>query len=71
MTVRTDALAAVDNEWRRASEINKRGDHWNARSTRDALVGLAMDGTIERRTVPLPGSNVVHEYRLPQKEIAS
>ena len=69
MSVRSEALAAVDNEWRRANEINKRGYPWSPRSTRDALADLAVEGAIEKRTVPMAGNNVVYEYRLPQKEV--
>lgn len=71
MSVRADALNAVDRDWHRASDIHKRGGLWNIRSVRDALVTLADEGAVEKRSVPCPGGNVMHEYRLPQKETAS
>lgn len=68
MSVRTDTLAALDHEWRQASEVHRRAEHWHPRSTRAVLCDLVDEGAVERRTVPHPGGNVVHEYRLPQKE---
>lgn len=67
MTVRADALAAVDNQWRRANDIHRRMEMWHPRSAREALIALMEAGEIERRTVPHPGGNIAHEYRRLQK----
>ena len=38
-------------------------------TTVEKLADLAVEGAIEKRTVPMAGNNVVYEYRLPQKEV--
>jgi hypothetical protein len=70
VSVRADALANVDHEWCRARDIHKRSGMWSARSFRDALDLLSVDGTLEQRTIPCPQGRRMHEYRLPQKVTA-
>lgn len=67
MTVRVDALSAVNHEWARAGEVHKRSGNYTARSFRDALVNLSQEGAIEQRSVPYRNGGQIYEYRLPQK----
>lgn len=66
MNCRDDAIKAIDEEWRSASDLHKRsGKLWSASAVRHALMALASEHKIEFRTVNIEiGSNVRFEYRL-------